>query len=181
MRDIRLESPNYILRTIVHADVSDGWTRWLEDPRASRMLNASPRRFSIEELKTYIDAFDGDRRHILGMFTKPDERLVGITTLTFNAAKDEFLVNVLTGNPGDRGKGARTETRIVLYQYLFEELGMKRAHASTLALNVDNVHSMERRGWRLVGTSKRPSVNDGSVLELKSYVLDRDTWRRIGG
>ena len=146
-----------------------------------RMLNLKPQRLTEEQRRAYIASFDGETAQALGMFAKPEERIVGLTTLYLDKPRRAFLINVLTGDPGDRGKGARTETRIVLYKHLFEDLGFESAHCSTLAHNADNMRSMERRGWKLQRISHRPSVADGSMLEVREYKLDRDTWRKIGG
>jgi len=178
VRKIRLETPHFILRTIEPDDASVEWTQWRKDPTAARMLNAPQRDVSTEEIRDYIAGFDGHASHLLGIFDKLDGKLIGIRAIYVDWQRKEFVVNVLVGETAARGKGARTETRDVIYNYLFEELGLETARCTILAHNTDVLRIMDENGWQHIDTSYKPSVSGGAPVELRHFSLSREENRR---
>ncbi|MBI1214040.1 MAG: GNAT family N-acetyltransferase [Alphaproteobacteria bacterium] len=175
---IRLETPHYLLRTIALADASDAWAQWLTHPDTARMLNAQARAASVEDIRTYIRSFDGHNRHLLGIFQKDGGALVGIRDLRIDWQRREFLVNVLVGEVAARGKGAREETREVLYRHFFEALGLQTARCTVLAHNAPILRVMDKGGWELTDTNYKAAAGGGAPLEIRSYRLSRETWAR---
>lgn len=178
---ILLETPHYLLRTIVPDDASEAWAQWLNHPDTARMLNARASVAPVKEIRDYIATFDGHNKHLLGIFQKDGGKLVGIRALIIDWPTREFLVNVLVGEVAARGQGAREETREVLYQYFFETLGLNAARCTVLAHNAPILRVMDKGGWELIDTTYRGAVGGGAPLEVRSYRLTRDTWARKAG
>ena len=175
---IRLESPHYVLRTVEAGDVSERWTQWMTDRGTARMLNARPRAATVDDIRKYLATFDGRNNHLLGIFEKDGGALVGFWAVFINWTLKEFTVNVLVGEVQARGKGAREETRDVMYPYFFEVLEMKAARCSVLAHNAPTLKVMQRDGWELTGISFKAPVDGGVPFELRDYRLPRETWAR---
>lgn len=178
LRKIHLETSHFILRTIEPGDASPEWTLWRKDPIAARMLNAPQRDISVEEIREYIAGFDGQSSHLLGIFDKENGALIGIRAIYVDWQRKEFVVNVLVGETAARGKGARTETRDVIYNYLFEELRLETARCSILAHNTDVLRIMDENGWQHIDTSYKPSASGGAPVELRHFSLSREENRR---
>ena len=178
---IRLESPHYVLRTVEAGDVSERWTQWMTDGGTARMLNARPRAATPDEIRKYVASFDGRNSHLLGIFEKDGGSLVGIWAVSINWTLKEFTVNVLIGEVQARGKGAREETREVMYPYFFEVLEMKAARCSVLAHNTPTLRVMQADEWELTGISFKAAVEGGMPIELRDYRLPRETWARNFG
>jgi len=174
---IRLETPDYIVRTIEPDDNFGDWGEWLTDPMATRNLNARPSRLSEEELRAYIARFDRQTSHLLGIFAKDVGRLVGIRAVYIDVKSKEFLVNVLVGAADARNKGARSQSRTVVYRYFFEEAGLETARASVLAANEAVRPSMEKRGWVHEHTDYKPAASGEGFVELHHFRLSRERWR----
>lgn len=177
-RLIRLETPHYIVRTMEQSDVSDGISEWMTDPEAARNLNARPARRSAEEFRAYVAGFNRADAHLLGIFEKSTNALVGMRAVYIDLQHGEFLVNVLIGEPQARGKGARTQSREVVYRFFFEEMNLENARSTVLAHNEEVVSGMAKRGWIHEHTSHKPDVNGQGFVELRHYRLPRDVWRR---
>lgn len=178
---IHLETPHYLLRTIVSDDASEAWAQWLNHPDTARMLNARASVASVKEIRDYIATFDGHNKHLLGIFQKDGGKLVGIRALIIDWPKREFLVNVLVGEVAARGQGAREETREVLYRHFFETLGLNTARCTVLAHNAPILRVMDKGGWELIDTIYRAAVGGGAPLEVRTYRLTRETWARKAG
>lgn len=178
-RLIRLETPHYIVRTMEQGDVSDGQSDWLTDPEAAHNLNARPLRRSTEEFRAYIAGFNRTDAHLLGIFEKATNALVGMRAVYIDPNHSEFQVNVLIGNPQARGKGARTESREVVYRYFFEDMDLQFARSTVLARNEAVISGMAKRGWIHEHTSHKPDAQAEAFVELRHYRLPRKVWREV--
>lgn len=174
---IRLETPHYVVRTIEPGDATDEWQQWLLDPVAARMLNVQPERLSQEALQAYIARFDRSTAHLLGIFEKDAGHLVGIRAVYVDPSLGEFLVNVLVGETGARNKGARGESRTVMYRYFFEDMGLHTARCTVLSHNAPILKVMRDNGWIFDRTERRSAAAGDSTVEILHFHLPREVWR----
>lgn len=177
-RTINLETPHYIVRTLEPADATDAWRDWLTDPATARMLNARPDQLSAEAIRAYIQRFDRTTTHLLGIFEKETARLIGVRAIYVNWPKSEFLVNILIGETEARNKGARSETRTVMYRYFFEEMGLDAACCTVLATNTPILNVVKRNGWIHERSEHKPEASGQGTVEILQFRLPRDVWRR---
>jgi RimJ/RimL family protein N-acetyltransferase len=177
-RLIRLETPHYLLRTLEPDDATASWGDWLTDSAAAQNLNARPVRLSIEAIRDYVEKFDRMTAHLLGIFVKDTNALIGIRSIYVDWTQREFLVNVLVGESEARNKGARGETRTVMYRYFFEELGLDAARCSVVSTNAPMLAVMARNGWLHEHVSRKPNANGEGNVELHHFRLTRDAWRQ---
>jgi RimJ/RimL family protein N-acetyltransferase len=178
-RMIHLETPGYVVRTLETADATDNWRRWLTDPSAARNLNVRPAEMSAEDLRGYIEKFDRATAHLLGIFEKRTSDLVGIRAVYVDWQHREFLVNVLIGDAQARDKGARTQSRRVVYDYFFDELDLLNARSSVLAVNEPVIAGMAKRGWVHEHTSYKPAADGAGFVEVRDFRLPREAWRKL--
>lgn len=176
---IRLETAHYLLRTIDSNDATESWAEWLMEPTTARALNAAPLKLDVVMIRSYIATFDRKKSHLLGIFEKTSGTLVGVRAIYIDWHHREFMVNVLIGEVGARGKGARSETRDVIYHYLFEDLGLEIARVSVLSTNTAVIRLVEQVGWTLIHSSHKTSANGGPMIQAHEYQLTRDQNRRI--
>jgi RimJ/RimL family protein N-acetyltransferase len=91
--------------------------------------------------------------------------------------RSEFLVNVLIGERDARAKGARTQSREVVYRYFFEDMDLATARASVLSRNTEVLAGMAKRGWIEEHTSHKPDASGEGFVEIRHFRLTRDAWR----
>lgn len=177
-RTISLETPHYLVRTIEPTDIGPGWQEWLRDPETARNLNARPESLSEETLRNYVRTFDRAANHLLGIFEKASARLVGVRSIYINPHGGDFIVNVLIGESDARNKGARSETREVIYRYFFEEMDLESAVCTVVSTNEAILKIMDRNGWVREGVVRKPAADGQGSVELIGFRLTRGEWRR---
>jgi RimJ/RimL family protein N-acetyltransferase len=175
---IRLETENYVVRTLEPADATAAWGEWLTDPEILRNLNAAPRRMSIDDLRTYIARFNRIDAHILGTFEKATGQLIGIRSIYIDWAKREFLINTLIGDAAKRHKGVLNETTQSVFTYFFETLDLLAARASAVSTNTIIVERMMRGDWILERTDRKPAAGGVGFVELLHFRRTRELWRQ---
>jgi RimJ/RimL family protein N-acetyltransferase len=177
-RNIVLETPNHIVRTMERGDATESWCKWTADPLAARTLNMAPRELTMDQLRGYIDRFDRATSHLLGIFERESGRLVGIRSIYINFAAKEFYDNILVGEADARGKRARSESTDAVLPCFFEQMDML---SSTCTILADNAHMLEivaRKGWVHEGTETKPRAIGPGTVKLMKFRLTRETWRR---
>lgn len=175
--DIKIETPNYVVRTLKESDDMGDWGNWLADENTARMLNAAPQKASADELKTYVRSFDRMGRHLLGIFRRTDNRLVGIFSNYIDWPRSEFLLNLMIGDIAERKTNVRHETSWRVNRYFFEELGLKSQRASTVSTNIPAIRALEEKRWTLSGRSGKPGADGKSTVELLHYTRSREVWK----
>lgn len=176
-RTIKLETPRYVVRSLEPADAARSWNDWLKDPQTLRNLNARATTLSEEDLQAYIARFDRKTSHVLGIFKKDTDRLIGVRTVYVDPARNDFVMNVLIGESDARNQGARTETRDVIYRFFFEELDLHAARCTAVSTNEGILRVLENNGWIHERTDKKASATGEGFVELLSFRLPREVWR----
>ncbi|MEQ1755416.1 MAG: GNAT family protein [Micropepsaceae bacterium] len=176
-RLIRLESLNYVLRSMALDDEMGSWGEWMSDAETAQMLNARPVRLSVADFRRYVQGFDRVNNHLLGLFAKDSGAFVGVWAVYIDWPKSEFLVNVLVGLRDERGKGARKETSDLINRYFFEDLGLLNQHCFAVASNHAIIGVLQAKSWTLVGREMKPAASGAGNIELLHFQLTREAWR----
>jgi RimJ/RimL family protein N-acetyltransferase len=176
-RTVRVETANYIIRTVETTDVTQGWCNWMMDARTQVMLNAKPRRMTQNDIRAYIARFDRKTSHLLGIFSKKTGKIIGLRVVYIDPLTREYLVNMLIGEPDERGKGARKETRFAMHNFMFEDLGLEAARCTVVGDNAEMIGVLAANGWRYEDTKIKPRANGQGHVEIRQYRLTREAWR----
>ena len=177
-RIITLETPDYVVRTLKAGDATEAWRAWLTDPQTARNLNARPAEMDEETVSRYVASFNRTTSHLLGIFEKKTGKLIGIRAVYVDLGRREFLVNVLIGESEARNKGARTQTRTVMYRYFFEDMGLETARCTAVADNAQILKVLEQNGWIRERTEKKTAASGDGFIQLHHFRLPRTIWRR---
>src|SRR5271163_1053276 len=94
---VRIESDEYLLRSLTVDDASDRWAGWMSDPEVMRMLNAPARKMTREDIVGYIKTFDQRSDLLLGIFEKQAGLHIGFFTINADYARSQGVVNLLIG------------------------------------------------------------------------------------
>jgi RimJ/RimL family protein N-acetyltransferase len=174
----KLESTNYILRSMQDAHANLDWGRWTANPTTARLLNAAPREMSVAERRAYIARFDSRTSYLLGIWRRADDQLVGFWSIYVDSERSAFSLNVLVGSADDRDQSALKETRDLLYPYFFEELGLENALCSATARNEQMIAFLKRQRWAHEGTVHKPSASGAGLTDILHFRLTREAWRK---
>ncbi|MEQ1864708.1 MAG: GNAT family N-acetyltransferase [Micropepsaceae bacterium] len=173
---IRLATPNFMLRTVERADVGLRWAAWLADPMKTRTLNTKPLSLSVEEIQQYLSGFDGHNSHILGIFERSTDAMIGFWEVYVDWNYREFMINILIGERGRASRNAREETQWALLKYFFDELHLDAMRCTTLSTNTLVVRLLLERGAVHEHTSRNDSATGGAPVELLHFRFTKDTW-----
>jgi hypothetical protein len=175
--DIMIDTPNYVVRTLQENDGMGNWGDWLTDPNTARMLNAVPKKFTADDFKKYVRAFDRINNHLLGIFRRDGGQLVGLWSNFINWEASEFMINLVIGEIPERKTHVRHETSWRVNRYFFEQLDLKFQRATTVATNIPAIRSLEEKNWTLSGRSTKPAADGQGNVEILIYTRTREVWK----
>jgi RimJ/RimL family protein N-acetyltransferase len=177
-RKIRLETPNFILRTVEPSDVTLRWAAWLADPAKTRTLNAKPMTLSVEDIRAYLANFDHVKSHILGIFERGTGAMIGFWEVYVDWTHREFLINVIIGERGRASLDAREETQWALHEYFFDALGLEAMRCSVVSTNSLIVRVLLDHGVVHEHTSTKAAVGGGAPVQIMHFRLTKSQWPR---
>lgn len=137
-----------------------GYHGWLRDPDVIRTLNI-PRYLdapvSDAEIETYCaQVMQSPSDLFFAIHWSEDDAFIG----TIKAAKiDRYAghadIGIMIGRKDLWGQGAATEAIALLCRFLFEELGLRRLTAGSMAINPGMVRVFEKLGFRQEGVFRQ--------------------------
>lgn len=178
---ISLETERFSLRSLDLSDAEREWGAWTADPETAGLLNSNPRTMSVAERRAYVAKFDGRMSHLLGIFDKANDDLVGIWSVYVDTRTREYLLNVLVGPRQARNQGALTDTRDLIYRHFFETLSLERARCTVVGHNSYMIGRLKRRAWVHEKTSRVPNSTGTAYTEINHFLLTKDAWRNLDG
>ena len=176
---IDIETGRFRLRTLKPSDASERWRGWAKDPAVMQPLNNEARDMSLDYLARYAASFDGNNRHLIGVFEKATGTHIGFFVVEVDHMHRVATFNVIIGDKSWWGRRVVNEARAALLDYFFERRGIEKACGQPLARNFPAILNYKEQGWRHEGTlrGQRVSTADGSRLDQYQFGLLRDEWR----
>ena len=179
-KKVRIDSGDFLIRTLVPEDASDRWAAWMADPEVQYALNAPPRSMTRVEIENYIKRFDQRSNLLWGIFDKRTRAHIGFFTVHADYARSQGIVNLLIGESEFRKHGVLSTIRKQFAEYFFETLGLQTMMASALARNEIIVNTLLKAGWTVDKILREHTIDHASQAKLDLYLLSlsRENWRK---
>lgn len=173
-----LYTPRLILRDFVAGD----WPAVLayqRDPRYLRLYEWEDR--TEDDVKRFVQMFvDQQRdqprtRFQLAVTLKADGRLIGNCGIRLNGVDSHAAEIGYEVAPDEWGRGYATEAARAIVRFGFEELGLHRIGAWTVADNTASIHVLEKLGMTLEGRLRDYERYKGRYWDVLMYGMIRET------
>jgi RimJ/RimL family protein N-acetyltransferase len=176
---IVIDTPNYVVRTAEEGDNFGNWCTWMNDPATMRMLNAVPQQLTPDDYTRYVRAHNRTNQHLLGIFRRTDNQLVGLWSVYVDWPGSEFLVNLIVGDAPERKTHVRHETAWRVNRYFFETLGLRFQRANTLATNIPAIRALEEKSWVHTARGMAPAADGQGKVEVLQYSRTYEVWKSL--
>ncbi len=174
---MRLTTERFILRPLSEDDASDRYLAWLRDPDVNRNLMVEGEKQTIDDIRAYIRAHDGETSILFGIFAKEDGELhIGTHSFRHHPRDKRATVGVMIGDRDYWGQQVPLETRAAVLDYAFGSLGCQKVEAGCFSSNYPAVYNFKKQGWTLEGVLKRHRLIDGDFVDALQFAMFRETW-----
>lgn len=154
---------------------------WINDPEVQATLNYQNWPVSYEQTVRWFERVSVDMaRRDFSVFTLHDDRYIGAAGLVgieYPVMKAEYYVMI--GNKELWGRGYGTDTKRVIQNYGFTDLGLRKIFGYHLVQNAAARKTSEKLGWKCEGLLRQDTFSHGKIKDRYIYSILYEDWKDI--
>jgi ribosomal-protein-alanine N-acetyltransferase len=149
MRDVRIDTPRFVLETRGESFAFESYAHWLNDEEVNRFLETRFSEATESQLKNYVEAMQASPDNFLfSIVVKEDDRHIGnIKVGPVNRRHHTAAVGFFIGDKVWWGRGAAREVISAVSQWAFYEEKLLKLTAGSYASNIGSIKALEASGF----------------------------------
>jgi RimJ/RimL family protein N-acetyltransferase len=165
-----IEGEKIYLREARISDVNDAYYNWMNDNEITQYLESRFFPNSHNKIQEFVKSKDGDPNNVfLAIVNKSTGNHIGNVKLgPINWIHRNAEIGILLGEKSDWGKGLATETLILLADYAFKKLNLRKLTAGCYGNNKGSEKAFVKAGFTVEGIRKNHFFFQGSYVD---YVM----------
>ncbi|KKS75406.1 MAG: GCN5-related N-acetyltransferase [Candidatus Azambacteria bacterium GW2011_GWA2_42_9] len=178
-RVVFLRGRKVILRPLDKETDLEACQRWINDPEVRQYL----KRFLPTSKQTeseWLDSLGKKTDDIVLAIETLDGKFIGTMGLHKIDWKDRTAITgALIGDKTYWGKGYGTDAKMVLLDYAFNQLGLRKICSSVLAFNKRSLRYNLHCGYKVEGIQKKQIFRDGKYRDKLLLAVFQEDWLPI--
>jgi hypothetical protein len=168
---IDLFTPNYRLRLMTPAMVTDRWVGWTADRSLMNKLNSKTLKLKKADIQRYVASVTSGRRAIIGIFRLADGDHVGLYEIALDHRHRVANLDVLIDLKRYSLNDVLSETDPVLLADLKNRFGVHKAAAMVPITFKEAIGHFESAGWLKEGVlrAEYPAVEEGKRTDAVHF------------
>lgn len=173
-----VETGRFIARHMTAADARGPYRMWLANKALMQGLNMPARNLSVAEVEQHIAAFDCVARHLIGLFERESQQLIGVILAEVNWAHGSVRISTFLGDRTWWGKSVLEELAIPLIDLAFSKR-LEKIVAQVMVTNIAIMVPLRRLGFQREGRLRQEvRLHDGSGrADQFFYGLLKSEWQ----
>lgn len=150
---------------------------WVNDPDV-RIFLGRYLPMSLADEKKWIESLVQNKQHIVFVI-EVDGQAIGTMGLhNINWRDRTATTGTMIGGKQHQSKGYGTDAKMVLLQYAFDELGLRKIKSEVLVTNERSRRCLERCGYKIEGTHPGEVFKNGKYQAMNSFGVFRSDWMK---
>ena len=175
MDKIKLIGKNYYLENLQIDDVTERYVNWLNDPEVNRFLEVRFIKSTLENTRNYVETFDNKSRFLFGIYTMHDNQHIGNMALHINKNHNTADFGYLIGEKDYWGKSASKEAIILLLDYSFNTLNIRKVWGGSYAENIRSIPNFKKLGFVQEARLREDNFDGEKITDgLRFSILQRE-------
>lgn len=163
------------LRPIMEADVPY-LLRWINDPEITQYLNVYLPMSEAEEREWVKNLHKDKTRNIVFMIVVDGKPIGTMGLHGINWKSRVATTGALIGEKEYWGRGYGTEAKMLLLNYAFNNLNLRKICSSVLAFNGRSAKALQKCGYKKEGFRKDQYFHDGTYWDEVLFAVFREDW-----
>lgn len=179
-RIVFLDGPRVYFRPPMESDLPL-FVRWMNDSEGRRYLMSHLPMTETDERKWLERATSEKPKSIsLVMVLKDGDKPIGTMGLVRGNDKDNHATTgTLIGEGAERGKGYAPEAKMVLLNYAFNTLNVRKVYSYVFAPNTQSIRALEKCGYKPEATIPEDSFVEGAFVAKHVYAVYQRDWEPL--
>lgn len=172
-----LETPRLVLQPFPDDLLTDTYVGWLNDPDVVRFSEQRHMTHTRESCRDFIASFAGTPHGLWAIRDKTrGRRHIGNISTDITPRAGTGDIRILIGDRAAWGTGLGAEAWMAVMTHLFNDLGLARVTAGTLAGNTGMLRIMEKSGMRETHRRPGPTLVDGRAMDIIYACRRAEDW-----
>ena len=176
-----LKSEKFFLKPFTVKDIKKEYIEWLNDTTINRYLEIRFQKQTSKTAEAYINTFINRKDKFLwGVYSLNNKKLIGTTSL-YNINNHHGLINIsiMIGNKNYWGTSATMETKILVINYAFSKLKVRKVLAGTYAVNMSMNFTLKKLGFEIEGKLiQNRLLKNGKYCDELKWGLLKNEWKK---
>lgn len=173
---IFLRGKKVILRPLNKATDLESCLRWVNDPRTTRFLLLH-RPISMVEEEEWFDKKGKDEHNIVFGIETLKGKFIGTMGLhRINWKNRTAVTGALIGDEEHRGKGHGTDAKMLLLNYAFNTLNLRKIKSGVIAFNGRSIRYLRKCGYVEEGKRAKEVYQGGEYHDELLFAVFREDW-----
>lgn len=174
---LETETKRFVLRSLTPAEVTPEYIAWWNDEELQAGFGTQSRGWGRAEVLNNLKRFDNYKAFHLGIFQKPDKRLVGFFTINMDHTHKVSTANFLLGERSLWGTGVLLEIKVHLMDFMFNTLGAEKLETKIYGRNLRSIFSSKALGFASEGILKKHRAQKPpDQQDVYLFGLTKDEW-----
>jgi RimJ/RimL family protein N-acetyltransferase len=176
-RVVFLEGKKVILRPLDKEKDLGVVLKWVNDPELRQFVSF----FLPSTKKQEEEWFDKKREDeiVLAIETKEGEFIGSIGLHKINYRHRTATTGTLIGEKSFWGKGYGTDAKMILLNYAFNTLNLRKIKSQAYATNQRSVNYSKKCGYKVEGTLKKDLFVNGDYVDVVCLAVFRRSFKRV--
>tara|TARA_R110002074_G_scaffold165031_1_gene324989 strand:- start:1012 stop:2694 length:1683 start_codon:yes stop_codon:yes gene_type:complete len=162
-----LETSRLVLQPFPDDLLTDTYVGWLNDPDVVRFSEQRHMTHTLESCRDFIASFTGTPHGLWAIRDKTRGLChIGNISTEVDSQTATGDIRILIGDRAAWGTGLGAEAWMAVMAHLFDDLGLAKVTAGTLAGNTGMLKIMEKSGMRETHRRPGPTPIDGRVMDM---------------
>ncbi len=156
-------------------------TRWINDPEVREFVSRTFPQTEKQEEAWFNKLGSDEKNIVLGIETKKG-RLIGIMGIhRIDWIQRIATTGALIGEKDYWNKGYGTDAKMILLDYVFNTLNLRKISSSVLAYNKRSLNYSLHCGYKIEGRKRKQFFKKGRFWDLIELGLFREEWLPVWG
>lgn len=169
-RPFQADAGEFVLRSLKPSDASATFTDWMSDPEVIAGMNLPPFDMTVEDLQNYIARADNRNKYLIGIFAKPEKKLIGFYQIDVNLLHRKAEMTAAIGDKAWWGKGVFKKTAGPLVDEFFKSRNIGKMSVRVTSQNKKILYSLMGSRFKHEGCLRQDVLTpDGRRLDVNLF------------
>ena len=174
----RLSTARLVLEPFGPRFLTERYVSWLNDPAVVRYSEQRHHAHDLASCRAWTAQFDDGSHALWAIVEREDERHIGNIAAYVDVPNGVGDLSILIGERDYQGQGLGLEAWLVVCGHLFEERGLRKVTAGTMAVNHPMLALMRKAGMREDGRRQQQFLLEGEPVDAVHAALFAAGWPR---
>jgi RimJ/RimL family protein N-acetyltransferase len=178
----KLVGKDFYLRVITLNDITEKYVNWLNDTEVNQYLECRFNVATIESVQKYVQSIDNETNFLFGIFkinASGNDQHIGNIRIEVNKHHNTAYFGYMVGDKDYWGTLAATESIILILDFAFNELKVRKLWAAIYLNNISAIFTIKRLGFQQDGRLRKHVILDNGTTDLLNFSILENEWLQL--